>query len=46
MHTGQHVACPKNTPLCNAYLNMLNAFGVPVEEFGDSQGPLKELAPA
>lgn len=46
LKTGQHVASPKNTPLCNAYVNMLNAFGVPVDEFGDSQGPLKQLLPA
>ncbi len=46
LKTGQHVASPKNTPLCNAYVNMLNAFGVPVDDFGDSQGPLKELLPA
>lgn len=46
LKTGQHVASPKNTPLCNAYVNMINAFGVPVDEFGDSQGPIKELLPA
>jgi hypothetical protein len=46
LRTGQHVACPKNTPLCNAYVNMLNAFGVPVDEFGDSHGPIRELLPA
>jgi hypothetical protein len=46
LKTGQHVACPKNTPLCNAYVNMLNAFGVQVDDFGDSQGPIQELLPA
>ncbi len=46
LKTGQHVACPEKTPLCNAYLNMLHAFGAEVDEFGDSQGPITELLPA
>jgi hypothetical protein len=41
--TGQHIASEKNTPLCNLYVSMLNAFGVEAESFGDSSGPIKEL---
>jgi hypothetical protein len=43
LKTGQHIASPKNTPLCNLYVSMLNAAGVPTEAFGDSTGPLKEI---
>ncbi len=44
--TGQHIANPKDTPLCNLYVSMLDAFGVEVDAFGDSTGPLAELASA
>ena len=44
--TGQHVASEKNTPLCNLYVSMLDAFGVETESFGDSTGALQELASA
>jgi hypothetical protein len=44
--TGQHIASPKETPLCNLYVSMLNAFGVPTAEFGDSTGAIGELLPA
>lgn len=40
--TGQHVASPKNTPLCNLYQTMLGAMGVETESFGDSTGMLKD----
>jgi len=43
LQTGQHVASPKNTPLCNLYVSMLDAFGVETESFGDSTGPIAEL---
>jgi len=43
LKTGQHIASPKGTPLCNLYVSMLNAFGVPTTEFGDSKGPITEL---
>jgi hypothetical protein len=39
--TGQHLVYPKDTPLANLYLCMLDAFGTPVERFADSTGPLK-----
>jgi hypothetical protein len=45
LKTGQHIASPKETPLCNLYLTMLNAMGVPdVESFGDSSGQIDGMA--
>lgn len=41
--TGQHLASPRNTPLCNLYVSMLERMGTPVMEFGDSTGPLAGL---
>jgi hypothetical protein len=38
---GRHIACPKNTPLCNLYVSMLERMGAPVERFGDSTGKLE-----
>ena len=40
---GRHVATPKNTPLCNLYVSMLERMGTPMDHFGDSNGPLKGL---
>ena len=37
---GQHLMYTEDTPLANLYVSMLNAFGAPVEQFGDSTGPL------
>jgi hypothetical protein len=37
---GRHIACEKNTPLCNLYVSMLDCMGTPVESFGDSTGAL------
>lgn len=41
IRTGQHIACPKNTPLCNLYVSMLDRMGTPVDAFGDSTGPME-----
>lgn len=41
--SGQHIASPRNTPLCNLYVSMLDCMGVPVPRFGDSTGPLRGL---
>jgi len=41
--TGQHIASADGTPLCNLYATMLNTMGVEVDEFGDSNGRIKEL---
>jgi hypothetical protein len=43
VRSGQHLALPRNTPLCNLYVSMLDCMGVPVPRFGDSTGPLRGL---
>ena len=40
---GRHVRYPKETPLCNLYLSLLDRFGVDVPRFGDSTGRLPGL---
>ncbi|QDV85894.1 DUF1552 domain-containing protein [Planctomycetes bacterium TBK1r] len=40
---GQHLALPKDTPLCNVWLTMLQGLGIDVERHGDSTGVVKEL---
>ncbi|MFZ4575750.1 MAG: DUF1552 domain-containing protein, partial [Phycisphaerales bacterium] len=40
IQTGRCVRFPKETPMCNLYLSMLDRMGSPVESFGDSTGPL------
>ena len=40
----RHLKFPKDTPLNNLLLSMLNTAGVPVEQFGDSTGRLDCLA--
>jgi hypothetical protein len=40
LRPGRHVASPRNTPLCNLYVSMLERMGVAVKSFGDSTGPL------
>jgi hypothetical protein len=44
IHTGQHLSFDKDTPLCNLYVSMLQAMGVPVSQFADSTGPLPGIA--
>ncbi len=41
--SGQHIASPRNTPLCNLYLSMLQCMGIDAPRFGDSTGPLPGL---
>lgn len=42
--TGRHVTYPRNTPMCNLYLNMLDFAGVAEQDrFGDSTGRLSGL---
>jgi hypothetical protein len=43
IQTGRHLASPRNTPLCNLYMSMLDCIGMPVPRFGDSTGPLRGL---
>jgi Protein of unknown function (DUF1552) len=42
--TGRHVRCPKETPLTNLYVSILDRLGVTVPGFGDSTGRLDGLA--
>ena len=41
---GRHLQYPKDTPMTNLLVSMLDKAGLPAEEFGDSTGRLKELA--
>ncbi len=43
IRSGRHLANPKNTPLCNLYVSMLECMSTPVESFGDSAGYLNDL---
>jgi len=40
---GHHLVLPKDTPLCNVWLTMLNGLGIPAERHGDSTGLVKDL---
>jgi len=40
---GQHLALPKDTPLCNVWLTMLQGLGIQAERHGDSSGVVKDL---
>jgi hypothetical protein len=40
IETGSYIAAPKNTPLCNLYVSMLDRMGTPVDAFGDSTAAL------
>jgi hypothetical protein len=40
---GRHLRFPKETPLNNLYLNILEKAGVPSENFGDSTGHLTDI---
>ena len=40
---GQHLALPKDTPLCNVWLTMLQGMGIQAERHGDSSGVVKAL---
>ncbi|WP_437188434.1 DUF1552 domain-containing protein [Planctomicrobium sp. SH668] len=46
LKTGQHIAAPVDTPLCNLYVNMLHQMGIEADSFGDSTGPIPELTAA
>lgn len=43
IQSGQHLVYGEDHPLANLYVSMLDAFGTPVERFGDSTGPLAGL---
>ncbi len=40
---GQHLVQPKETPLCNVWLTLLQGSGLKAKSFGDSTGPVKEM---
>jgi hypothetical protein len=40
---GRHVRYPKETPITNLFLSMLDRVGVPLDRFGDSTGRLAQL---
>ncbi len=40
---GQNIVVSKDTPLCNAWLTLLNGIGIEAERHGDSSGVIKEL---
>jgi hypothetical protein len=40
---GQHIVLPKDTPLANVWLTLLQGIGANVERHGDSTGIAKEL---
>jgi hypothetical protein len=40
---GHNLVLPKDTPLCNVWLTMLNGLGIEAERHGDSTGVVKEL---
>jgi hypothetical protein len=43
IRTGQHLASPKNTPLCNLYAAILECMQLRVPQFGDSTEALRGL---
>jgi hypothetical protein len=42
--TGRHVIYPRNTPMANLFLNMMDVLHVQAEKFGDSTGRLEGLS--
>ena len=43
LRLGRHVAYPKNTPMTNLYLTLLDRIGVHAEQIGDSTGEIEHL---
>jgi hypothetical protein len=41
--TGRHVIYPKNTPMNNLFVSLLDRMGIPGETLGDATGPLPGL---
>ncbi|MBM3881359.1 MAG: DUF1552 domain-containing protein [Verrucomicrobia bacterium] len=40
LQAGRHVRFPRNTPMTNLYLSLLDRMGISVDRLGDSTGPL------
>ncbi|MCP5519171.1 MAG: DUF1552 domain-containing protein [Verrucomicrobiales bacterium] len=43
IQTGRHVRYPRNTPMANLFLSLLDRMDAPVDRFGDSTGRLNGL---
>jgi hypothetical protein len=43
LHPGRHLRVPKETPIANLYLSMLERLGINQKRFGDSTGKLENL---
>jgi hypothetical protein len=43
IHLGRHFLLPKDTPLCNVWLTLLNGIGIPTARHGDSTEAIKQL---
>jgi hypothetical protein len=41
---GRHIRYPKDTPLNNLFVNLLDKAGIPTDKFGDSTGQLQHLS--
>ena len=44
LRMGSHIVYPKQTPMTNMYLTLLDRMGVPSEKIGDSTGMIEHLA--
>lgn len=44
VHPGRYLRYPKDTPMSNLFLSMLDRMGVPAETLGDSNSQLQELS--
>jgi hypothetical protein len=43
LQPGRHVVYPKDTPMTNFFLTLLDRMGVPAEQIGDSTGRVEHL---
>jgi hypothetical protein len=41
---GRHIQYPKGTPMANLLVSLVNKMGVPIEQIGDSTGPLPDFS--
>jgi hypothetical protein len=46
LKSGRHLRFPKDTPLANLHVTLLDKLGVHVENLGDSAGELSQLSTA
>ncbi len=44
IETGRHVRFPRETPMTNLYLSMMDRIGAPIDRIGDSTGLLNSLS--